>query len=119
MRTYVLLAIFVLSLSACAEYDPHPKQAVYDPQERAIVMPYPCPDWSHTDANYQNQPDSNYGCAVENNLAVQLDDPRDLYRGHGTRGPDAEVSDSVIQQYRAGKIPVPLQPLQQDQPSGQ
>ena len=117
---YVIISAFLL-LAACAEpdYAPHPKQAVYDPQTRAVVMPYPCPDWSHVGPNADNANDSNFGCAVENNLAVQLDDPRDLYRGHGAAGPDAQINRYVIEQYRAGKLPVPLQPMQQGQGSGQ
>ena len=111
MRLILFLSLCI-TLSACSSYEPRPKQAVYDPNSKELVMPYPCPDWSHSSANYDNAPDSNYGCAVENNLAVQLDDPSDLLHGHGTPGPDREIDNHVIELYRAGTIPTPLKPMQ-------
>ena len=64
--------------------------------------------------NYKNQPHSNTGCAVNTNMAVQLDNPRDLWRGHGDANPDTGVTTKVIEDYRAGKLPAPLTPMQSE-----
>ncbi|MCP9222480.1 CpaD family pilus assembly protein [Erythrobacter sp. LQ02-29] len=41
-----------------------------------------CPDWSvKTDFNPRNGNSSNYGCAVNSNLAAMVADPEDLVRG--------------------------------------
>lgn len=107
--------ILLLSLAACGgnNFTPREKVATYDPETKALTMPYPCPDWSQSQtSNYLNELHSNFGCAVNTNLAVQLEDPADLHRGHGSAGPDAETSEGVIESYRAGELPVELKPLQ-------
>ena len=107
----VMLTMFMLT--ACGNFTPHEKVATYDPNTKALTLPYPCSDWSQTqDHNYQNAPHSNYGCAVNTNLAIQLEDPADLHHGHGTSSPDAETTTRVIERYRAGELPEPLIPLQ-------
>ena len=108
---FVLLA--ALTLAACDNFTPNPKVASYDTQTHDLAMPYPCPDWSQTQVqNYKNEIHSNFGCAVNTNLAVQVENPEDLHHGHGDTSPDAEVTTRVIQQYRAGEIPVALTPIQ-------
>lgn len=109
---FVFLSAFLV-LAACDDYEPRSKKAIYDPSTHALVLPYPCPDWSRSSSvNYGNVPHSNYGCAVENNLAIQLENPKDLWRGNGSASPDAEIGIRTIQQYRAGTIPAPLTPMQ-------
>lgn len=50
-----------------------------------------CPDWSRDSGNeFGQQTSSNYGCAVNANLAAMVADPADLVRGHsgvGTNDP--------------------------------
>lgn len=113
MRAW-LVSIVALTLSACApDYVPRDKNATVDPQTGQAIMPYPCPDWSHNATiNWDNSVHSNYGCAVNNNLAVQLVDPRDLERGRGGSLGDSEASTRVLQQYRAGETPAALNPIQ-------
>lgn len=112
MRAIWLVALLVLA--ACGDnFVPREKVAVYDPEIKALSQPYPCPDWSQSQTmNYKNELHSNYGCAVNNNLAIQLENPEDLHHGHGKAGPDAEVTTGVIESYRAGDLPKPLVPLQ-------
>lgn len=113
MKRFGWILLVALGLSACSSFTPREKVAVYDPQTDELVMPYPCPDWSQSQTqNYGNQLHSNFGCAVNTNAAVQIENPRDLYRGHGDVNPDTEVTTRVIHQYRAGDIPVALSPLQ-------
>ena len=84
-----------------------------DPQTGAIDYAHPCPDWSkNAQVNYGNAPHSNFGCATANNLAQQLENPRDLYQGHGESSPDTETTTRVIERYRLGDLPVPLEPQQ-------
>jgi hypothetical protein len=117
MRITILAILSLSLLTACGEdYTPRSKQAVYDPTENRIVPPYPCPDWSHSaQVNYDNSLHSNFGCATQNNLSVQLENPADWKGGHGTSGPDAETTIRVIEQYRAGDLPRPLTPQQDTQ----
>lgn len=112
MRPLILLALLT-TVVACDDYTPREKKAVYDPATGTTSLPYPCPDWSHnTVRNYDNSVHSNYGCATANNIAVQLEEPADLHRGHGTPGPDAGMTSRVIEAYRAGDLPQPLEPQQ-------
>lgn len=108
-----LIISCLLAVAACSNFVPTPKTAVVDAAAKTITMPHPCPDWSQSQtSNYLNQPHSNYGCAVNTNSTLQVADPNDLVRGHGDNRPDSHISQRVIQQYRAGDIPVPLTPLQ-------
>jgi len=113
MRQYIAITLLV-SLAACADdYVPREKIARVDPVTGELTLPYPCPDWSHnTVRNYDNSPHSNYGCATATNMAVQLENPRDLNRGHGDASPDAGITTDVIARYRAGDLPVPLESQQ-------
>lgn len=111
----IAMMVAVLGLTACASnnFEPREKTARYEPTTGELTLPHPCPDWSQTqDMNYEHQLHSNYGCAVNTNSALQVADPSDLYRGHGTNSPDIEITTGVVKQYREGKIPVPLMPLQ-------
>lgn len=112
-QRHVSLMLMMLALAACTQsFTPRAKEATYDPVTKKLSMPHPCPDWSQPQENYKNENHSNFGCAVNNNLAAQIDNPADLHRGHGKKSPDTEVTTSVIQQYREGKIPVPLEPTE-------
>lgn len=116
MRAYVMI-LPLLVLAACGNYDPVEKTATVNTATGQLVLPHPCPDWSRSSVhNYGNSNHSNYGCAVNNNLAVQLEDPWDLIeaRPDATNGgpSDIEMQMRTIQQYRAGEIPIPLEPLQ-------
>ena len=57
-----------------------------------------CPDWSsNSETNFQNATNSNFGCAVNSNLAAMVANPEDLL--HGARGPvrtNAPTSDKAI-----------------------
>lgn len=111
----VSVVITLLTLTACAsDYVPREKVATYDRETQTIEFAYPCPDWSHaSDINYDNSVHSNYGCATRNNLAQQLAYPQDLDRASGADGrTDTEGTVRTIQRYRAGEIPVALQPMQ-------
>jgi len=62
-----------------------------------------CPDWStHNDANFRNATSTNYGCAVNSNLAAMVADKEDLVRGQTGDGQTAVMSSNkAIQAYRA------------------
>lgn len=113
MKRVCLLLMVAAGVSGCdANGLTQAKEATFDRDTRQLVLPAPCPDWSQSYINHENDLHSNYGCAVNNNLAAQLEDPEDLVRGHGTNGPDAAITSGIIKQYRAGEIPAPLTPVQ-------
>lgn len=72
--------------------------------ERYAVRVPGCPDWSRpTIGGFSNLPSSNFGCANQVNLALMVDDPRDLVHGRERRWADGELTASAITRYRAGK----------------
>lgn len=62
-----------------------------------------CPDWSaNSDSNPFNANSSNYGCAINSNLAAMIANPDDLLRGAtGTTQSNIATSDKAIQIYSA------------------
>ncbi len=64
------------------------------------VPPGPCPDWSKNSlTNYNNTDMSNFGCAYNSNLAVQVADPADLYGGHAFAETEGTRDSVVIGKY--------------------
>lgn len=61
-----------------------------------------CPDWSRTnERSFGGHSNSNYGCAVNSNLAAMVADPEDLVLGSIDRSPsDAAVAGKAIKVYR-------------------
>ncbi|MFM9851834.1 MAG: CpaD family pilus assembly protein [Sphingomonadaceae bacterium] len=61
-----------------------------------------CPDWSlKSEFDFSSKTLSNYGCAVNSNLAAMVADPRDLVQGRTTRGAtDASTGGKAIKTYR-------------------
>ncbi|GHC99352.1 CpaD family pilus assembly protein [Novosphingobium pokkalii] len=61
-----------------------------------------CPDWStHNDGNGNNATSTNYGCAVNSNLAVMVANKEDLVRGQTGDGSTAVMSgNKAIEAYR-------------------
>ncbi len=52
-----------------------------------------CPDWqTKSDGNLRNATASNYGCAINSNLAAMIADPEHLLQGAGGRGDADEVA---------------------------
>ena len=64
-----------------------------------------CPDWSRDpQANFNSHNASNYGCAINGNLAAMVADPRDLVLGRSADGAtDASTSGKAIKSYRERK----------------
>ena len=62
-----------------------------------------CPDWSaKSDMNYNNAVSSNFGCAVNSNLAAMVADPQDLLEGKKGSGETViATSNKAIATYRA------------------
>lgn len=61
-----------------------------------------CPDWHDpSNPNFSNETYSNFGCAVNANLAAQVANPADLLRGQpGPAAEDAEAAAKAIIMYR-------------------
>lgn len=61
-----------------------------------------CPDWkSKLEMNYRNATSSNFGCAVNANVAAMAANKEDLVRGEpGTLTTPTQRSDTAIKQYR-------------------
>lgn len=64
-----------------------------------------CPDWSRpSEPNFNSHNASNYGCAVNTNLAAMVADPTDLVLGRsGDSASDASTSGKAIKSYRERK----------------
>lgn len=64
-----------------------------------------CPDWSRaSEPNFGSHNASNYGCAINGNLAAMIADPQDLVLGRdGESASDANTSGKAIKSYRDRK----------------
>lgn len=64
-----------------------------------------CPDWSRpSEPNFNSHNASNYGCAINGNLAAMVADPNDLVLGRsGDVASDASTSGKAIKSYRDRK----------------
>jgi pilus assembly protein CpaD len=64
-----------------------------------------CGDWSEDlDYTADNMVPKNFGCAVQQNIAAQVADPRDLIAPRPVEDASAVRRDTVIGNYEAGKI---------------
>jgi pilus assembly protein CpaD len=61
-----------------------------------------CPDWSRpAEANFDQHTSSNFGCAVNRNLAAMVADPADLVRGRqGASATDPATAGKAIESFR-------------------
>jgi pilus assembly protein CpaD len=65
----------------------------------------PCGDWSDNLAlTYDNTVSRNFGCAVQNNIAAQMADPRDIIEMRPTDPADAARRGTVLDNYEHGRV---------------
>lgn len=69
---------------------------------RSVASVPDCPNWDRTGGrDLENSTMSNYGCAVNSNLAAMVADPQDLVEGRSSNeGTDARTVVKAITQYR-------------------
>ena len=61
-----------------------------------------CPDWSTDhDRNYNASNHSNFGCAINSNMAAMVADPEDLVRGRANQKLDTNSGKKAVDTYRA------------------
>jgi len=60
--------------------------------------------WENITATENNKPYANFGCAVNANLAAQIDDPRDLAGPRAATPADATRKATVIGKYQKGEV---------------
>lgn len=77
-----------------------------------------CPDWSTTSSSSdKNATSSNYGCAVNSNLAAMVADPNDLVKGAGSDQSDPAAATKPIRVFRES-VPTGKDGLKQNSTSG-
>jgi len=65
----------------------------------------PCGDWSEDmSKTYDNATAKNFGCAVQQNIAAQVADPRDIIEMRPTDPSDAVRRATVLQKYEKGEV---------------
>ena len=68
---------------------------------RASASVPSCPNWdSKSSINPTNSTSSNYGCAINSNLAAMVADPNDLIKGASNTGSDPAAATRAIKTYR-------------------
>lgn len=68
---------------------------------RSVASVPDCPNWSRlSQPEFEGSGMSNYGCAVNSNLALMVANPDDLVRGQEARGSDARAMTKAIKSYR-------------------
>ena len=66
--------------------------------DRAVVPD--CPNWKSSGRDSAALTDTNYGCAINSNLAAMIADPMDLIHGKSSDLPDALVAHRAVKQWR-------------------
>ncbi len=70
-----------------------------------VARTAPCGDWSKSLADTaSNQSSPNFGCAVQQNIAAMVSDPRDLLQPRPMAASDAARRNTVIENYEKGKV---------------
>lgn len=91
--------IFVASYAG-----PDPRAPVLAGFQTARVV---VPDCSQTQgdarANFANRSNTSFGCAITANMAVQIDNPRDIVQPRGMTAPDSGRAAVVFDNYRKGE----------------
>ena len=73
--------------------------------DRYVVTPPACPNWTKSPiSDHDNEPASNFGCATATDLALMIDDPRDLETGRTLDPATGEPAIDPVTRYRAGKV---------------
>ena len=68
---------------------------------RSLASVPDCPVWQNSEYSLKNNTSSNYGCAVNGNLAAMIANPEDLVRGATARGETVVMSSNkAIDAYR-------------------
>jgi pilus assembly protein CpaD len=68
---------------------------------RYVVIPPDCPNFSKpAGSDYNNNPSSNFGCAVATNLGAMIANPGDLVAGRSLGPADANVVGGAVERYR-------------------
>jgi pilus assembly protein CpaD len=64
----------------------------------------PCGSWTvNAGETFENQTMPNFGCSVQNNIAAEIADPRDLTELHALSAPDVQQRYGVIGKYEQGQ----------------
>lgn len=86
---------------------------------RSIADVPDCPNWDRpSQPEFLGSAMSNYGCAVNSNLAMMVANPDDLVRGQEGRGSDARAMTKAIKSYR-DKQPTGATQLNSESTKGQ
>lgn len=73
--------------------------------QRLSAQTYACgTNWTDVTTLKNGAPNSNFGCAVNSNLAAMIDNPADIVRPRAADPADAARREVVIQHYRAGEV---------------
>jgi pilus assembly protein CpaD len=68
---------------------------------RSLASVPGCPEWQNSQYSLNNETSSNYGCAVNGNLAAMVANPEDLVRGSNATGQTVVMSSNkAIDAYR-------------------
>jgi len=71
---------------------------------RYVAQTKPCGDWSENlGTTFANDPSPNFGCAVQQNVAAMVADPRDLVAPSAMAPEDAQRALTVLDKYRKGE----------------
>jgi pilus assembly protein CpaD len=63
-----------------------------------------CPDWARRNSSSDvNATSSNYGCAINSNLAAMVADPNDLIKGSRNETPDPSAATKPVRSFRDRK----------------
>jgi pilus assembly protein CpaD len=96
----------LVALGAPMTAGPVPQNMIRIIVSRTKAVVPNCPNWSKAPTpNYDDTSTSNFGCAVNSNLAAMIADPQDLVYGReGSGVTDATTSTKAVDQYRKAAL---------------
>lgn len=102
------IAAVILALSACAPiYTEAPDNRIKvstSPSGEVMAIPPDCLSWSEYESSpVDNQSWPQMGCSSARNLAVMVEEPKDLVQGSEAGTVDGVVAAKSIEAYRSGK----------------
>jgi pilus assembly protein CpaD len=75
---------------------------------RGMITEPACPNWSKpSQADFSNQPSSNFGCSTETNLGLMVAYPSDLASARSSVGTAGEPATAAMHRYMTDKVELP------------
>lgn len=103
---YLVISAALIATSSCAYRATEKYNTIIEtPSGKQVVPPANCPDWSGpSDGDYNNDYDSNFGCANITNYGAMVENPDDLITGRSTKLGNGATAARAVSNYESGNV---------------